>query len=194
MQTAAFVAVASVHDYLDDLFVKNVVLPKLKAAFENSSTDQRILMNALSCFLERLEKSQIIDDVLPILWAVKLNEPEIINRVVSEYRPMQDLSNELNPKRMHSSIGLFSLSDIYRLMLTQKKYGLSINIMATRVMPSLLPQTVNPGLNLDQFGALLDLLQDMLNFIERSIFKIFIPTFVDSEYEFLNFDMKQNSK
>jgi SCY1-like protein 2 len=46
--------------------------------------------------------------------------------------------------------------DIYRIMLSDKKYGLSVNMMATRVMPSLLPQTVNPSLNLEQFMILLE--------------------------------------
>ncbi len=39
-------------------------------------------------------------------------------------------------------------------MLSDKKYGLSVNMMATRVLPSLLPQTVNPSLNLEQFMIL----------------------------------------
>lgn len=47
-------------------------------------------------------------------------------------------------------------ADIYRIMLSDKKYGLSVNMMATRVMPSLLPQTVNPSLNLEQFMILLE--------------------------------------
>lgn len=51
----------------------------------------------------------------------------------------------------------FSLfADIYRIMLSDKKYGLSVNMMATRVMPSLIPQTVNPSLNLEQFMILLE--------------------------------------
>lgn len=52
-------------------------------------------------------------------------------------------------------------------MLSDKKYGLSVNIMATRVMPSLLPQTVNPQLNLEQFTILLETLQEMLDAIDR---------------------------
>lgn len=44
-------------------------------------------------------------------------------------------------------------------MLSDKKYGLSVSIMATRVMPSLLPQTVNPSLNLEQFTILLEVSQ-----------------------------------
>ncbi|CAO1361306.1 unnamed protein product [Diamesa serratosioi] len=52
-------------------------------------------------------------------------------------------------------------------MLSDKKYGLSVNVMATRVMPSLLPQTVNPSLNLEQFMILLEVLQEMLDCIDR---------------------------
>ena len=55
------------------------------------------------------------------------------------------------------------------MMLTDKKYGLSVNWMATHAMPSLLPQTVNPKLNLEQFILLLEVLQDMLNNIERQV-------------------------
>lgn len=58
-------------------------------------------------------------------------------------------------------------TEIYRLMLTDKKYGLTVSWMATRVMPSLLPQTINTALNLEQFEILLKVLQDMLNHIER---------------------------
>lgn len=54
-------------------------------------------------------------------------------------------------------------------MLSDKKYGLTVNLMATRVMPSLLPQTVNPNLNLEQFTVLLELLQEMLNQIDRYV-------------------------
>lgn len=53
-------------------------------------------------------------------------------------------------------------------MLSDKKYGLSVNLMATRVMPSLLPQTVNPSLNLEQFTILLEVLQEMLDCIDRN--------------------------
>lgn len=40
--------------------------------------------------------------------------------------------------------------------------------MATRVMPSLIPQTVNPRLHLEQFSTLLEVLQEMLEHIDRN--------------------------
>ena len=84
LQSAAFVAVANVTHFLDDLVIRRTVLPKIKIAFEKNSTDLRILMKALASILDRLEKQQIIDEVMPLLWNVKLQEPEIVVRVVSK--------------------------------------------------------------------------------------------------------------
>lgn len=53
-------------------------------------------------------------------------------------------------------------------MISNKKQGLSVSLMATRVMPSLLPQTMNPQLSLEQFCNLLEVLQEMLEHIDRS--------------------------
>lgn len=59
-------------------------------------------------------------------------------------------------------------------MLADKKYGLSVNIMATRVMPSLLPQTINPSLNLEQFTILLEVSGSKGIILFRSNSKLFI--------------------
>lgn len=64
-------------------------------------------------------------------------------------------------------------------MLSDKKYGLSVNVMATRVMPSLLPQTVNPSLNLEQFMILLE-----VSLINESLVEsiIIILSFIESRF------------
>ena len=59
------------------------------------------------------------------------------------------------------------------MLLRDKKYGLTVNQMATRVMPALLPQTVNPSLNLEQFTMLLQVLREMLDQIDRYVWWIF---------------------
>ncbi|ETN65010.1 hypothetical protein AND_003228 [Anopheles darlingi] len=131
LEAAALVAVTNVYDYLDDITIKKLVLPKLKSVFEKNQSDLKIMGNVLQCVertLDKLDKSQIIDEVLPLLLEVRLTDPDIVVRVVN----------------------------IYRIMLCDKKYGLTVNIMATKVMPTLLPQTVNPSLNLEQFMILLE--------------------------------------
>ncbi|XP_054012901.1 SCY1-like protein 2 isoform X1 [Hylaeus anthracinus] len=139
VQTAAFVAVSNVTQYIEDDAIRNIILPKLVVAFQKSTIDCLTLLNVIPCILSRLEKQKVIDCILPILFNVKLQDPEVIVQVVK----------------------------IYRLMLTDKKYGLSVSWMATRAMPSLLPQTINLALNLEQFELLLKVLQDMLCLIER---------------------------
>lgn len=61
-----------------------------------------------------------------------------------------------NGQRLSANNGLFPPPGIHRIMMLDKKSGLNVNIMATRVMPLLLPQTVNPLLNLEQFTGLLE--------------------------------------
>lgn len=41
-------------------------------------------------------------------------------------------------------------------MLLERKFGLTTNVMATKMIPSLAPQTVNPALNVDQFTNLME--------------------------------------
>lgn len=43
-----------------------------------------------------------------------------------------------------------SFPGIYKHMLSDKKFGLTHNLIATKVMPNLIPHTVNPGLNMEQ--------------------------------------------
>ncbi|XP_078042515.1 SCY1-like protein bma isoform X2 [Augochlora pura] len=142
VQTAAFVAATNVMtDYItDDDDIRRIILPKLLQAFEQKSVDARVLLNVIPCMLSRLETQKIVDMILPLLYNARLQEPEIIVRVVK----------------------------IYRLMLKDKKYGLTVSWMATRAMPSLLPQTINPALNLAQFDALVTVLQQMFSLIERN--------------------------
>jgi len=66
-----------------------------------------------------------------------------------------------------SNKALSYFSVIYSIILRDKKYGLSVNMIATKIMPTLIPHTMNPGLNLEQFQTLIEVLQDMLEQIDR---------------------------
>ncbi|CAG7727444.1 unnamed protein product [Allacma fusca] len=143
VQNAALVCAANISHHLDESSARKIILPKTKQVYEKYSSDLKIVLNVFTCIekiLDKLERNMLIEDVLPLLWEVKLQDADITVKVVQ----------------------------IYRLMLNDKKYGLSVNIMATRVMPTLLPQTVNPSLNLEQFSTLVAVLQDMLDHIDRN--------------------------
>jgi hypothetical protein len=86
-QSAALVAVTNVAEYLDETSIRRMVLPKTKVVYEKNTGDLKIVLNVLACVektLDRLDKAQIIDEVLPLLWNVRLQDPEITLRVVSK--------------------------------------------------------------------------------------------------------------
>lgn len=86
-QSAALVAVTNIAPSLDDQMIRKLVLPKTKAVFERNAGDLKLTLNVLACLtrvIDRLDKSAVIDEVLPLLWDVKLQDPEIIKEVVSK--------------------------------------------------------------------------------------------------------------
>ncbi|XP_069166584.1 SCY1-like protein 2 [Procambarus clarkii] len=142
VQVAAVVAATNAAEYLDSEAIKKTVLPRTKAIYEKNPTDVALCLTVLGCIeriLDKLERSAIIDDVLPILSDVKLQDADVTVKVVN----------------------------IYRLMLGVKKFGLSVNLLATRILPSLLPLTISPSLNLLQFSFLLQTIHEMLDHIDR---------------------------
>lgn len=62
VQSAALVAVTNVYEYLDEISIKKMVLPKIKTVFEKNQSDLKIMANVLQCIertLPKLEKSQV---------------------------------------------------------------------------------------------------------------------------------------
>ncbi len=84
-QSAALIAVTNVSSHLDDTAIRRLVLPKMKNVFECNSNDSRILCHILNCIekvLDRLDKQQITDEVLPLIWNFKMYDSEMILRVI----------------------------------------------------------------------------------------------------------------
>ncbi|XP_060082197.1 SCY1-like protein 2 [Ylistrum balloti] len=140
-QEAALNAIGIIKEYLDDSVMRNMVLPRAKALYHKGS-NVRVRLNALSCIdylLDSLNKMIILDEVLPFLTDITGHDPDIVMAVVG----------------------------IYKHMLSDKKFGLTHNLIATKVMPPLIPHTVNPGLSMEKFSALMEVLREMLEQIDR---------------------------
>nr|CAD7414327.1 unnamed protein product [Timema cristinae] len=117
--SAALVAVTNVSEYLDETAIRRMVLPKTKAVYEKNSGDIKIVGNVLSCVektLDRLDKSQIIDEVLPLLWDVRLQDPEITIRVV-KYHPVS--IQLIRPPRAEMCFSTSSAHVVIKLNLRQ---------------------------------------------------------------------------
>ncbi|GFR65408.1 SCY1-like protein 2 [Elysia marginata] len=121
--------------------IKVEILPFVFNTLDSSSLQAQIRINALTCIdhlLDSLDKMLILDNILPFLANISGQDPDVITCVVG----------------------------IYKHMLSDKKFGLTHNLIATKVMPTLIPHTVNPGLSMEQFGSLMEVLRDMLDHVD----------------------------
>ncbi|CAH2103811.1 unnamed protein product [Euphydryas editha] len=142
IQTASLIALQNITDLLPDKILHNVILGKVKIMLEQNQSDVKVINLILGFFeivLLRLDRNHILEDVIPTLLVMRLSDPDIITRVVK----------------------------LYKSMLLEKKFGLTTNVMATKMIPSLAPQTINPALNLEQFGTLMEILYDMMENIDK---------------------------
>ena len=53
------------------------------------------------------------------------------------------------------------------MMVTDKRYGLSVNLIATKVLPLLIPQLVNPQLQYEDFVIVHEVLQEMFDVVDK---------------------------
>lgn len=142
IQMAAVSVIPSVLDYFPDDIVRKEILPKTRKVYEQNGGDVKIVLAVLACvakILDKLDKSAIIDEVLPLILEVKLQDVNVLVRVL----------------------------EIYRMMIADKRYGLSVNLIATKVLPLLIPQLVNPQLQYEHFVVVHEVLQEMFDAIDR---------------------------
>ena len=83
--------------------------------------------------------------MLPLLTEIKLNDVNILLTMLGE--------DSVQTHSYNTTIYSRLLAEMYRVMLSDKKYGLTVAVLATRVLPVLLPQLVNPQLDLEMFLA-----------------------------------------
>lgn len=75
-------------DFIDDRQLHTIVLAKVKALLEKNHSDVKIISLILCLFekiLTRLERIHILEQVIPTLLVMRLSDPDIVTRVVSEY-------------------------------------------------------------------------------------------------------------
>ena len=98
-------------------------------------------MNSLICIgklLEHMDKWQVIDDVLPALPQIPSKEPAVIMAIVG----------------------------IYKLAFTNSKLGLTKEVMANKVLPFLIPLSIENGLTVAQYNTVTSLIREMMVRVE----------------------------
>lgn len=125
---------------LDHANVKNSLLPRIKKLCLSTST-LSVRVNCLLCIgrlLEHFDKWLVLDEILPFLPQIPSREPAV----------------------------LMGILGIYKLTLNHKKLGISKEIIATRILPFLMPLCIENGLTLAQFNALVALCKQMFQIVE----------------------------
>nr|XP_039251440.1 SCY1-like protein 2 isoform X1 [Styela clava]XP_039251442.1 SCY1-like protein 2 isoform X1 [Styela clava] len=126
---------------LDMPSMKNSIIPKIKKLiWEGGTVSVRI--NGLVCtgkLLPMLDKWFIYDQIFPILFHIKSREPGI----------------------------LMALLGVFQTTYSHKKLGITKDILATKVIPYLLPMTVENNLNLQQFTTFITVIKEMLQRVEN---------------------------
>ncbi|KAF9417588.1 hypothetical protein HW555_005295 [Spodoptera exigua] len=141
IQAASLVATQNICDSIDNKALHTELLNKVKSLLERNASDVKII-SLILCFYEKIivkfDRTLILEQVIPTLLAMRLSDPDIVTRVVK----------------------------LYKSLLMERKFGLTTNVMATKMIPSLAPQTVNPALNVDQFTNLMEVyfLRILFNF------------------------------
>ncbi|MBN3276139.1 SCYL2 protein, partial [Polyodon spathula] len=120
--------------------MKNSLIPRIKnACLQTSSLAVRV--NSLVCLgkiLEYLDKWFVIDELLPFLQEIPSREPAVLMGVLG----------------------------IYKCTFTHKKLGITKEQLAGKVLPHLIPLSIDNNLNLNQFNSFMAVIKDMLNRIE----------------------------
>jgi SCY1-like protein 2 len=120
--------------------MKNALLPRIKRLCINTAFIS-VRVNCLLCIgklLEHLDKWLVLDEIVPFLPQIPSREPAV----------------------------LMGILGIYRLILNHNKLGITKELMATKVIPFLVPLCIENGLTLNQFNALISLVKDMINRVE----------------------------
>ncbi|PAA93915.1 hypothetical protein BOX15_Mlig028104g1 [Macrostomum lignano] len=140
LQELCLETLPTVAHMLDYNTVKNSVVSKLKTLITGQCS-LKIKVSAFMCLgklLENMDKWFVLDEVLPMLQKVQSREPAI----------------------------LMSVLGIYKVAFSHPKLGITKDILASRVLPHLVPLTVEASLNLTQFSAYMSLVQEMLRQVE----------------------------
>ncbi|XP_026736517.1 SCY1-like protein 2 [Trichoplusia ni] len=120
--------------------MKNALLPRIKKLCMGTNYIS-VRVNCLLCLgklLEHLDKWLVLDEIIPFLPQIPSREPAV----------------------------LMGILGIYKLALSHSKLGITKEVMATKVLPFLIPLCVENGLTLNQFNALISLVKQMISKVE----------------------------
>lgn len=126
--------------HIDYTILKNGVFPRLKKlclTTQNAS----VKVNSLICLgnlLEYFDKWFALDEIIPFLTQIPSRDPAVLMAVIG----------------------------IFKLIMSHKKLGMTKEIMANKVIPFLVPLSIENGLTMSQFNAIMAMIKEIIGTIE----------------------------
>ncbi|XP_012054703.1 PREDICTED: SCY1-like protein 2 [Atta cephalotes] len=142
LQELCLSALPNIVTMIEGPVIKNAILPRMKKICLSpgkKSTSLGVRVNCLLCLAKMLpsfDRWLIFDQILPFL---------------------QEVPHSGEPAILMAIIG------IYRMLLTHSKLGMGKEILATKVLPFLLPLCIEQNLSMSQYETLSTLVVDMIN-------------------------------
>lgn len=126
--------------HLDFAVLKNGIFPRIKKLCLNTQ-QVSVKVNCLLCLgklLEFYDKWFALDEIIPFLTQIPSRDPAVVMAVIG----------------------------IFKLVMSHKKLGMTKEIMATKVIPFLVPLSIENGLTLSQFNAIMAMIKEIVGTIE----------------------------
>lgn len=120
---------------------KTALLPRIKKLCITTGL-LSVRVNCLVCIgklLQHLDKWLVLDDVLPMLQQIPSREPAVVMAIVG----------------------------IYKLTLSDSKLGMTKEIIASNVLPFLFPLSIENGLSVSQYTAVMNLIRELIAKVEE---------------------------
>ncbi|KAG1701411.1 SCY1-like protein 2 [Nymphon striatum] len=120
--------------------IKNSLLPRIKKLCIGTNY-LSVRVNCLVCLgqlLEHLDKWVIMDNIFPALQEIPSKEPAVLMGIVG----------------------------IYKMTLAHKKLGITKDEIASKIIPFLMPLSIENGLTLNQFNSIIGLIKELINKVE----------------------------
>lgn len=106
-----------------------------------TTQDSSVKVNSLICLgklLEYFDKWFALDEIIPFLTQIPSRDPAVLMAVIG----------------------------IFKLIMTHKKLGMTKETMANKVIPFLVPLSIENGLTINQFNAIMAMVKEIIQTIE----------------------------
>ena len=168
--------------------IKTALLPRIKKLIVQT-TLLSVRVNGLICLgklLPHLDKWLVMDEILPVLQQVPSREPAVImasigkliichvksyfdavatafSFVISMTKKCCNIKCNTCDDFMYSK----SLLGILKLTLAEAKLGMTKEVIASKVLPYLFPLSIENGLSVAQYAAVMALIRELIDRVEE---------------------------